>query len=70
MIAFGEGLRPRPPCRKTVIVAGTYKTVNSRAKTIAKNDIKKNLKSDKYRTFVIKNLSGTLKINGDTIDID
>ena len=55
---------------KTVIVAGTYKTVNSRAKTIAKNDIKKNLKSDKYRTFVIKNLSGTLKINGDTIDID
>lgn len=51
--------------RKEVIVKGEYKTVNSSAKTIAKNELKKvaQLSSNKYRCFVFDNID-QLKING------
>jgi len=55
---------------KKVIVPGTYKTVNSSNKTIAKTAIKKHLdlRSDKFRTFIVGNID-TIKIQGDTINI-
>ena len=56
--------------RKTVLTEGVYPTVNSRAKTIAKNVIKKQMKSTKYRTYVIPNVSEAgVKVNGDTIEL-
>jgi len=39
--------------RKEVIEAGTYKTVKSSAKTIAKNALRKTLKNTKCRDFLI-----------------
>ena len=53
---------------KTVIVEGTYKVVNSRAKTLAKKDIKKlaNLKNDKIRRFTFNSIN-ELKLQGVTI---
>lgn len=55
--------------RKEVVVAGVYKVVKSRPKTIAKKAIESNFKSSKYRTFIVKNLSGDLKVNGEVIEI-
>jgi hypothetical protein len=59
---FGQSVR------KTVKVKGEYKTVNSSAKTIAKNTIKKelDLRSDKFRTFIVENLE-QFKIDGQTL---
>ncbi len=54
---------------KEILVAGTYKTVNSKPKTLAKNAIKKSLRSNEYRTFKVTNLSGELKVNGEIIEI-
>ena len=54
--------------RKTVITEGVYPTTNKRAKTKAKDYIKKSMKSSKYRTYIISNV-GTIKINGDTLEI-
>ena len=54
--------------RKTILVEGEYPQVNKRAKTMAKDYIKKSMKSSKYRNYVISNLD-EIKINGDTIVI-
>jgi len=45
--------------RKKVLVKGTYKTVVSSDKTLAKNDIKKlaNLSNDKIRTFIFGSIN-------------
>ena len=48
------------------MVEGEYPTTNKRAKTKAKDFIKKSMKSSKYRNYVISNLD-EIKINGDTI---
>jgi len=53
--------------QKTVLVEGVYPVVNSRAKTIAKDSIKKHMKSTQYRTFIISNVE-TMKVNGDIIE--
>lgn len=54
--------------KKEVIEKGVYKTVNSRPKTIAKNEIKKalNLTSHKFRNFVAGNIS-TANIQGEQL---
>jgi hypothetical protein len=52
---------------KKVLVEGVYPIVNSRAKTIAKDSIRKQMKSTQYRTFIITNVE-TVKVNGDTIE--
>ena len=56
--------------RKTVIQAGTYKKVNSSAKTIEKNKLRKALRSVKFRPFNVEaeNLT-TAKINGRTLEL-
>jgi len=56
--------------RKEVLQPGNYKTVKSAPKTLAKNAIKKEyLKTDKFRTFIIKNMRGTVKVNGEILEI-
>jgi hypothetical protein len=55
---------------KVVLEKGEYPVVNSRAKTIAKNVIKKSLMSAKFRTLIIRNMVGTVKINSQVINID
>lgn len=56
--------------RKEVLQAGVYKTVNSSPKTLAKNAIKKEyLKTDKFRSLIIKNMRGTVKVNGEILEI-
>lgn len=54
---------------KTVLVKGTYKTVNSSDKTLAKNAIKKylDLRSDKFRDFLVGNIN-EININGETLE--
>lgn len=52
--------------RKTILVEGEYPQVNKRPKTMAKDFIRKQMKSSKYRNYVISNLD-EIKINGDTI---
>jgi len=54
--------------RKTILVEGEYPTVNKRTKTMAKNFIKKQMKSSKYRTYILSKF-GKIKINGDTIEL-
>jgi hypothetical protein len=55
---------------KKVLVEGTYKTVNSSDKTLAKKAIKKHLdlRAEKFRDFIIENTE-TVKVQGDTIII-
>jgi hypothetical protein len=60
---FGFGLQ------KTVIEKGTYKTVRSSEKTIAKNEIRKRLKSGRFRQFVLSEVSGAV-MNGKTLSFD
>jgi hypothetical protein len=55
--------------RKTILVEGEYPQTNKRAKTMAKDDIKKHMKSSKYRTYIISNID-RIKANGDTIVMD
>jgi hypothetical protein len=55
---------------KVVLEQGVYKEVNSKAKTIAKNVIKKNLKSAKFRTLILKNVAGSVKVNKQIINVD
>lgn len=54
--------------RKTVLAEGTYPTVNSRPKTLAKKEIKKlaNLSNDKIRRFTFNDVS-VLKLQGVTV---
>lgn len=54
--------------RKNVITEGVYPHVNKQSKTIAKDFIKKSMKSSKYRNFVVTNING-IKVNGDTIEL-
>jgi hypothetical protein len=56
---------------KKVLVAGTYKAVNSSAKTNAKTAIKKylDLRSEKFRTFIVENIQ-SLKMQGETLEIN
>lgn len=51
---------------KTVLSEGEYKEVNSKPLTIAKNLIRKNLKTSKYRQYKIGKAE-QFKIKGDTI---
>jgi len=53
---------------KTVLAEGTYPTVNSRPKTLAKKEIKKlaNLSNDKIRRFTFDDIS-VLKLQGATV---
>jgi hypothetical protein len=52
---------------KTVIQEGVYKTVNSSAKTIAKNELRKLLRTGKFKQYKITNMS-TMKLNGETLE--
>lgn len=56
--------------KKEVIVKGEYKTVKSQNKTIAKNELKKqlDLKLDKFRQYSFDNITN-LKLNKDTIEL-
>jgi len=54
--------------RKNVIEEGDYPETNKHKKTIAKDFIKKSMKSSKYRTYVITNVA-EIKVNGDTIQL-
>tara|TARA_R110000868_G_scaffold105774_2_gene290355 strand:- start:2640 stop:3203 length:564 start_codon:yes stop_codon:yes gene_type:complete len=54
--------------RKTILEEGVYPATNKRAKTKAKDYIKKTMKSSKYRNFIITSVE-TVKLNGDTIEI-
>jgi len=53
---------------KTVLVDGVYPTVKSSAKTIAKNELRKLLKTGKFTQFAIE-VGNTLKANGETIEL-
>ncbi len=53
---------------KTVKQEGTYKTVKSSTLTIAKNELRKLLKTGKFKQFVVSN-ADTLKANGETIEL-
>lgn len=56
---------------KTIIKEGIYKEVKSRPKTIAKNVIKNNfLRTAKHRLFILDNLQGNLKMNGEILEIE
>jgi hypothetical protein len=52
---------------KTVLIEGEYKDVDSAPLTIAKNIIKKGLKTSKYRNFILKNTLAA-KVNGETFN--
>jgi hypothetical protein len=56
--------------KKEILEEGVYKVVKSRAKTIAKKQIEKPLKSTKFRTLILKNVAGTVKVNKQIINID
>jgi hypothetical protein len=57
--------------RKTVIVEGIYKTVNSRALTLAKKHLDKvlDLRLSKIRYYKVSNV-GSVKVTGETIEFD
>lgn len=57
--------------QKKVIKAGTYKTVNSSDKTIAKKEITKVLKlrAGKFRTYIIENIA-SVTFDGRTLNIN
>lgn len=54
--------------KKTVIKEGEYKTVNSAPLTIAKNELKKLLKTNKFVNFALE-VGNTLKLNGETLEL-
>lgn len=51
---------------KTVIEQGVYPTVNSRPLTLAKNQLKKDLKSSKFTQYKLSSTS-TIKLNGEEL---
>lgn len=51
---------------KVTLEAGTFKTVNSSEKTIAKNKLRKGLLSGKFRQFVLPNVKSAC-LNGNTL---
>ncbi len=54
---------------KTVIVPGTYRVVKSSPKTIAKDKIRKDLPSGRFRTFALSNVSRAA-LNGNVLEVD
>jgi hypothetical protein len=54
--------------RKEIIIEGTYPIVNSKALTIAKNELRKLLKTGKFTQYVLKNVS-YIKANGETLEM-
>lgn len=52
---------------KVVLTKGTYKVVNSKPLTIAKNDISKSLPSSKFRQYILENVTGA-NLNGETVE--
>lgn len=58
--------------RKTVIKAGEYKEVKSRPLTLAKKYLDKalDLKLAKIRYYKLSNITASVKINGNTIEIE
>lgn len=55
---------------KEILEHGVYKAVKSSAKTLAKKEIGKALKNTKFRTLILSNLCGTVKVNKQIIIID
>ena len=53
---------------KTVITEGVYPVVNSRPETIAKNELRGLLKTDKFVNFAIE-VGNTLTAKGETIEL-
>ena len=53
--------------KKIVISDGTYPIVNSRVLTIAKNILRKNLKTSKFTQYKISNIE-TMTLNGQTLE--
>lgn len=53
---------------KTVIKEGEYKAVKSSAKTIAKNELRKMLKTSKFTQYAIE-IGNTIKASGETIEL-
>lgn len=54
---------------KEVIIPGTYKSVKSSEKTIAKNKIRKQLSSEKFRQFAIANILA-VRLNGEILEVE
>jgi hypothetical protein len=52
---------------KTVIEQGIYPTVNSKPLTLAKNQLKKDLKSSKFTQYALENIT-SVKLNGQTLE--
>jgi hypothetical protein len=53
---------------KVVLQTGEYKSVNSSAKTIAKNELRKLLKTGKFTQYALE-IGNEIKAKGDTIEI-
>ena len=53
---------------KTILKEGVYKSVNSKPLTIAKDELRKLLKSTKYKQFSLE-IGNEIKANGETIEI-
>lgn len=77
-ISLGKGLRLHKESMevyvagfansKQVLVEGEYKSVNKQAKTLVKDELKKDLKMTKFRNFSLGQASA-LTVTGDTIQI-
>lgn len=55
---------------KEIIEKGTFPVVKSSGKTLAKAEIGRNLKHTKFRTLILKNVAGTVKVNKQVIVVD
>jgi len=55
--------------RKTVITPGNYPSRNKRAKTIAKDSMRKFFRTSKHRQFILKNITN-IKLNGKELTIE
>lgn len=54
--------------QKTVIQKGEYKEVNSKPLTIAKDELRKLLKTGKFVNFALE-IGNTLRLNGETLEL-
>jgi hypothetical protein len=54
--------------KKDVLVKGEYKTVNSRPLTIAKDELRTLLRTNKFVNFALE-VGNTLKLNGETLEL-
>jgi hypothetical protein len=54
--------------KKDVLVKGEYKAVNSKPLTIAKDELRKLLKTNKFVNFALE-VGNTLKLNGETLEL-